>query len=182
MNRKIARRYTTALYELGSELNSLPAFQKDFTLIKETINASKELRQFLASPVIKSAKKNDVLQEIFKSKIGEIPLKLISILSDKSRENYLYDISVDFENLINEKKGIAKVNIKTAVEISEKEKDNLTESLKKRMKMELIPSFEIDKEIKGGFIAQVNDTIIDASIRHQLDLLRKQFTDGSYNN
>jgi F0F1-type ATP synthase delta subunit len=33
--------------------------------------------------------------------------------------------------------------------------------------------------LKGGFTIQFNDTVWDASVRHQLDLLRKKFLEGA---
>jgi F-type H+-transporting ATPase subunit delta len=38
--------------------------------------------------------------------------------------------------------------------------------------------FRTDNEMVGGFIAKVGDTLYDASIKHQLELLRKQFLTG----
>lgn len=182
INRRIARRYTTALYEIGAEAKSLDKMQTDFSLIRKTIESSKDLQVFLKSPIINSEKKSAVLTDLFKGNIGDTADKLIELLCEKHRESFLHDIAVDFEDVINEHKGISEVKITTAIEINEDEKKNLVESLKKRLGKDLLPSFTVDTEIKGGFIAQVKDTIIDASIRHQLDNLRKQLTSGSFNN
>jgi F0F1-type ATP synthase delta subunit len=37
----------------------------------------------------------------------------------------------------------------------------------------------IDEEIIGGFVAKVNDTIYNASTKHQLEQLKKEFFKGS---
>ena len=42
----------------------------------------------------------------------------------------------------------------------------------------VIINISVDKNIVGGFIAQVGDTVYDASVIHQLDLLRKEFKQG----
>jgi F-type H+-transporting ATPase subunit delta len=38
--------------------------------------------------------------------------------------------------------------------------------------------FKSDQNLIGGFIAKVDDTLYDASIKHQLELLKKQFLTG----
>ena len=39
-------------------------------------------------------------------------------------------------------------------------------------------NFKKDANLVGGFIAKVDDTLYDASIEHQLELLKKQFLTG----
>ena len=41
--------------------------------------------------------------------------------------------------------------------------------------------FDIDKDIIGGFVAKINDTILDASIKRQLERLKNKFREGDYN-
>ena len=40
--------------------------------------------------------------------------------------------------------------------------------------------FSVDPSIKGGFVANIDDTIIDASIKRQLELLYDNFRKGSF--
>ncbi|MCB9247222.1 MAG: F0F1 ATP synthase subunit delta [Ignavibacteriales bacterium] len=46
----------------------------------------------------------------------------------------------------------------------------------------MIAQFEIDNSIIGGFKARFTDTVIDASIQHQLELLKKKLFEESYLN
>lgn len=179
VNKKIARRYTLALYEIAKEDNIIDRILEDFLLIKNTAESSRELMLLLRSPIINYNKKFSALTAIFSKAVSGLTMKLISLLCEKNRESSLYDISLDFETLVNEKKGLAKAKVTTAIELTDKEKNNIILNLKQFTGKELIPSFTIDKEIKGGFVAQVNDTIIDASIKRQLELLKEQFSKGS---
>jgi len=179
INKKIARRYTLALWEISKDDNITEQVLLDFKLIRNTIDSSRELLVMLRSPVVNSKKKLAVLTAVFEKRATGLTMKLISVLTEKNRESSLYDISIDFENLVNEKKGIAKAKITTAIDLSDKEKNNLIAKLKEYAGKDLIPAFTVDKEIKGGFIAQVSDTIIDASIKRQLELLKEQFMKGS---
>lgn len=181
-NKKVARRYTLALFVLTEELKLTSNVVKDFTGLVNTIEKSKDLKLLLKTPIINSSKKGKVLEALFKGKVQDLTLKFIILLTKKERENYLFDIAKDFLDLVNEKHGIVKAKIKTAIEISDKDKKQLTEKLSLYTGKEILADFTIDKSIQGGFVAQVKDSIIDASITRQLQLLREQFLKGSFNN
>jgi F-type H+-transporting ATPase subunit delta len=180
INKKVARRYTLALFEISEEKFSTEKVKNDVFMLKKAIEGSRELKTFLRSPVINTRKKKNVLEQLFGDKVNELTLKFILLLADKGRENYIYDISVDFLNLVNEKMGIVVANIRTAIELTEKEKKNLESKLREYTGKQVTANFSIDKSIKGGFVAQVHDTIIDASIKRQLELLYEQFKQGSF--
>src|SRR5258706_8541268 len=131
INKKVARRYTLALYEIGEEKKSLDKLKEDFISIKKSIESSGELQLFLSTPVINSFKKESTIKALFTGKVSDITLLFLQILCRKSRENFLYDISVDFNSLLNEKRGIVTARIKTAIKITDAEKKNLTAKLEK---------------------------------------------------
>jgi F-type H+-transporting ATPase subunit delta len=179
-NRKVARRYTLALYELTEELKLTDGIVKDFSDLIKSIENSKELALFLKTPIINSSKKGKVLDVMLKGKFNDLTIKFVDILVRKGRENLLYDICWDFIDLVNEKRGIIKARVKTAVNISEKDKKYLTEKIAKYTGKNVHADYIIDTTIKGGFVAQIDDKIIDASISRQLEILREQFLKGNF--
>jgi F-type H+-transporting ATPase subunit delta len=179
-NKKVARRYTLALYEIAEENKITNKILKDFSVLLKSIEALRELKLFLKSPIVNSEKKSKILEKIFSGKLNKLTLNFILILTKKQRERFLYDICKDFLNLVNEKRDVIEAEIKLAVNISEKEKKFLSEKLGRYTGKNIVPSYKVDKSIKGGFVARIDDTIIDASIATQLELLRVQFIKGSY--
>jgi len=180
INKKIARRYTLALYDIALEHNALDNLKDDFAGIKKTIESSGELKIFLATPIINSVKKEKTLDALFAGSMSDITVKFIALLCRKGREMFLYDISSDFLDLLNEKRGIVIAKVKTAIGITDTEKKSLTEKLENYLGKKIEAEYLVDPEIKGGFVAQVADTIIDASIKRQLELLYEQFKQGSF--
>jgi len=180
INRKVARRYTLALYDIGLEKNALDTLKDDFACIGRSISASSDLRLFLSTPLINERKKETTIKALFDGKVSDISLLFLQILCRKSRENFLFDICEDFVDLLNEKRGIISAKIKTAIEMTGDERKALAEKLEQYSGKKIEASFSVDADIKGGFIAQINDTIIDASIKRQLELLYEQFKAGSF--
>ena len=181
-NRKTARRYNLALYDIASEKKSVDAVVKDFQDIQKTIAGSKELSNFIATPIINQSKKTEVISALFKGKVNDLTLNFLDLVSRKNRIDIISDVIVDFLDLVNEKRGVVTAKIKTAVDITDKEKAAITDKLKKYTGKDITASYSVDPAIKGGFVAQIDDRIIDASIRRQLELLREKFSQGTFNN
>ncbi|NUM61278.1 MAG: F0F1 ATP synthase subunit delta, partial [Ignavibacteriaceae bacterium] len=74
--------------------------------------------------------------------------------------------------------GIANVFITSATDFSTEQKNVLEAKLEKILDKKVRLNFKTDLNLVGGFIAKVNDTLYDASIKHQLELLKKQFLTG----
>jgi F-type H+-transporting ATPase subunit delta len=75
--------------------------------------------------------------------------------------------------------GEAQVSVKTVYEFSEEQKRVLTEYLEKTLDKKVRLTFTIDEDLIGGFVAKAGDTLFDASLQHQLELLKNQLLYGS---
>jgi len=181
-NRKVARKYNLALYFTALERKSVEEVKKDLVDIKKSIEGSKELSNFILTPVISAEKKTKVFEAMFSGKVNELTLRFLVYLCEKNRINLLYDITDDFESLVNEKLGVVLAKVKTAIEITDDEKKALSDKLRLFTGKEIQATYSVDPAIKGGFIASVDDKIIDASILRQLELLKEKFSMGSINN
>lgn len=181
-NRKVARKYNLALYFTALERKSVEEVKKDLVDIKKSIEGSKELSNFILTPVISAEKKTKVFEAMFSGKVNELTLRFLVYLCEKNRINLLYDITDDFATLVNEKQGVVLAKVKTAIEITDGEKKALTDKLRLFTGKEIQATYSVDPAIKGGFIASVDDKIIDASILRQLELLKEKFSMGSINN
>lgn len=85
-------------------------------------------------------------------------------------------IILEFEKYYNIQEGIVSVEASSAREFTGDERKYIISSFEKitGKKIELHQS--LDKEILGGAIFKVHDTIIDASLKTQLSHLHKQLT------
>jgi F-type H+-transporting ATPase subunit delta len=178
INRKVASRYASSLIESSKQKGSLEVVAKDIELVVKTLEDNSQLKKVLETPVVRPAIKKSILEEVFQGSISRETSEFLSFSVEKGRENLLYDILLRFLALRDEHFNIVNVELKAAFEFTpeqEKElKKKLEETLKKSVRIKLV----IDKEIIGGFIAKVGDTVYDASLKHQLDLLKKQFMHG----
>jgi len=175
----IANRYATALIELAEEKNSFESVSADVQLVFNTLKTSRDLRVVLDSPVIKRENKFSVLSEIFSGKISADSMNFLEFIVHKQRENLLYMIMQRFLSMNDIKQGIVNAEVKSSVEFVDEHKSKLQKKLEEFTGKKVRISFSLDKELIGGFTVRIDDTIIDASLKHQLELLKEQFLKGN---
>ena len=181
-NIRVATRYASALMELTNEQKKSDAIADDLLVVKSAVDASRELRNLLASPVVAKEKKQAVIRDVFKKKISEVVLGYLLQIVEKGRENVLGEILTQYFILRDEQLGIVRVDVKTTVEFSAKQEKDLVKQLEAMTKKKVEITFSLDKTIKGGFVARVGDTVLDGSIKRQLEILKVKLKQGSLNN
>ena len=172
---KVSYRYASSLLKMAADKNILEKISVDAELIKNVLHENPALRRMLDNPVIKPHVKTSILEEIFKSKVDKETMNFLRFVIQKDREDLLYDIFQKFLELYNDKLGIVNVDVKTAFEFDEDQKEMLKNKLENYLNKKARIEYKLDKNIIGGFFAKIGDTVYDASIQHQLELLKKQF-------
>lgn len=175
---KVSSRYAASLLDMAEDKKNLDVISEDMQFVGNVIESNNNLVRLLENPVIKPQLKSSSLNEIFKSKISKDSLEFINFVIDKNRENLLASIIKKFLEFRDEKLGIVNVEVKTPFDFNDDQKDQLKTKLENLMNKKVRLKFQIDKNIIGGFIAKAGDTVYDASINHQLDLLKKKFLQG----
>lgn len=178
MTSKASRRYSQALYGLAEEKGMLDRVSGDITNCLNMIKSSRALALFFHSPAIPKSKKLIAANEIFKGKISDLTLNFIKLLIQRGRAELTNGIFEDFISLKKEKDGILDVKITTSIDLSSDEKSAMKKKIDEYTKKNGILDFEKDKNIIGGFVARIGDTILDGSIKRQLELLREKFKQG----
>lgn len=175
---RILHRYATSLLESSLEKNNLDVVFDDIQLLVQTLEQSKELKSILDSPIVRPELKFNILREIFEKKISKDSMNFIEFVISKNRESLLNLIGKRFLELRDDHLGIANVFVTSASEFTNEQKSDLQSKLEKILDKKVQLNFKTDINLVGGFIAKVNDTLYDASIKHQLELLKKQFLTG----
>ena len=163
--------------QLAEEKKIFSKVSDDAELIFNTLNSSKELRSVLKSPVVKSNDKKSLLQKIFEKKINPETESFIIFVVEKNREDILFDIFKEFIVLADKKNGIVKAKVVSASDLNDQLRQRMTDDLSKKTNKKVSANYNVDANLIGGFIVRIEDTVYDASVKHQLNLLRKKFSE-----
>ena len=181
MSYRIASRYAKSLIDLAMENGKFERVLEDINgFVKATKN--RDLLLLLKSPLVKPEKKASVMDALFKEKIDPLTHAFMQIIIRKGREALLPEIAQEFLNQYREIKGISIVNIVSAQPLD----DSTIEAIRKKLLDSKLTrgtiqfNTSIDKELIGGFVISFEDKLYDASVQHQLNELRKQFSSKEY--
>jgi F-type H+-transporting ATPase subunit delta len=164
--------------QLASEKDLFEQISSDMESVFNTIRQSREFKVMLTSPVIKTYDKEQVLLKVFENNISHDSLNFLLFIVRKNRENLLFDMIRRFLDLRDKKLGIVNAEVTSASEFSDEQKSKLTIKLEEYTRKKVRLSLQINRNLLGGFIVKIEDTVLDASLYHQLELLKEQFMKG----
>ena len=172
---RAAIRYAKAVLSLATDNNTADAVNTDMELIKNTVAESKDLKDMLYSPVIRSSVKKAALLEIFKN-ANKATVNLIDVLIANKRTSLLPEVASSFVTLFEQQKGNQIAEVTTAVPLTKELEEKVLAKVKELTGKEAAITNIVDESILGGFILRVGDTQYNASIANQLNKLKREFT------
>ena len=181
LNPRLATRYAKSLIDLANEKGQLKAVYNDMVYLQAICKKSHEFVVVLRSPVIKPDKKNAILQAVTKGNISEITAAFSRLLVNKGRESYMPEIINAFVDQYNKQNGIHRLKLTTAVPVGEEVKKYIVNKVKAQKKIETIElESVVDAEILGGFLLEMDNILVDASIAHDLNKVKTQFLNNDF--
>jgi F-type H+-transporting ATPase subunit delta len=178
---RVASRYVKSLLTLAVDQNALDAVHHDMLLFSRVCDDNRAFTLMLRNPVIKHDKKREVLERLFKGKVHALTMAIFDIITRKNREPLLPAIAREFHLAYNNYKGIERATVTTAFKLDAKlkgEMEQLVREIGKKKEVELIE--KVDADMIGGFVLNVGDRQVDASIKSKLKALKVKFSQNPY--
>lgn len=172
----VAFRYAKSLLDLAEERGLTEEVHKDMLFFKNTLEGSRPLVLMLKNPIVRSAKKDAVLNAIFKGRINPLSSAFIDIVARKNRESLLEEIAIEYIRLYDEKKGIEHATVITTTPLTEELRAKFKAMVAKKTGSQLVELTEkVNPNLIGGYVLQLGDQQVDASVRSQLNSLKLSF-------
>lgn len=175
-NELAAKRWAKALMELALENEGISKedILDDLREINENIQASRELSEVLSNPSISIEDKQVVLSKLFETNLMPIVYQFLKTLNLKSRLSLLPAIADEFRKELEEIKNILRVGITSAIELTDEKKNEIRNRVADKLKKDVLAEWYVDAGIIGGLVFNINEIIVDNSIKHRLEILNKQ--------
>lgn len=170
----VADRYATALMGLvGPDSATLDRIDDDLDAIGEILATTPSLSAFLENPRIAAADKKGLVQRVFGERVTPAVLQLMLLLIDKHRERELRGIADRFSRMADERRGVEEAEVISAVPLPPEQLQRLTAEVQRFSSHEVRLKTTIDPSILGGVILRLGNRIIDGSVRHRLQELKR---------
>ncbi|WP_333853642.1 ATP synthase F1 subunit delta [Epilithonimonas sp.] len=171
---KVAKRYAQGLLDFTQESGNTESVFGEMRDVVKIMSESKELVQFLNTPFIDARKKDAVALEIFKD-FSPVSKNIIRLVIKQGREAQLKNIAQEFINKVEDIKGTQRISLVMATKLSEQNIQKIIAD----SKMVNVSNYDLETIIKpdilGGYILRVGDQQIDASVKTQLNNIKKEF-------
>nr|ARO91269.1 ATP synthase CF1 subunit delta [Rhodochaete parvula]ASK39652.1 ATP synthase CF1 delta subunit [Rhodochaete parvula] len=167
---KVSQPYAEALLEIAKNHNVVDDYNKDATLVLDTLKDSDVLKNSLSNPLISNLTKKEILQTIFSDQLSGNFLSFLMVLVDKKRIGIVETIIQKYLELAYKVSSVTVAQVSTAIPFSSHQHDLLISKLKLMtgtQDVQLI--MNVDPELIGGFSIQIGSKVIDTSLRGQLN-------------
>ncbi|HIE17030.1 MAG TPA: ATP synthase F1 subunit delta [Dehalococcoidia bacterium] len=171
-----ARRYAQAVFELAQESDKLQQWRQDLRKIAELVEDT-EFIALVENPKLPFEVKTKLVQERLKG-IDQLARNLVCLLVAKGRLKNADQIANEYERLLNDYCGIAVAEVVTAIPLDEVDKEELNRHLEAIAGRKVNITLQVDPAILGGFVARIDDTLIDGSLRNKLSELKKTLVEA----
>ena len=169
----IAARYATAIFEIAKETKRLPKLETSVDELAAALEASDDLRDMIASPVIGRAEQGKAIAAIAAHlKLVPALSRGLGLMAQNRRLFAIPQLIAHLRGLLAEHKGEVNADVTSAKALTKAQSDKLAKTLKARVGKDVKINATVDESLIGGLIVKVGSKMIDTSIRSKLSSLQ----------
>lgn len=179
MSSPLYRRYALAFMTQAAEAGALETADADVAVLQNLLKESRELRQFIASPLFKAEKKASVMQAVLGDHVSAQTHSFVQFLITKGRIEHLASILSAYVSARDAEAGTVVAQVKTAIPLDAAAQTALTQKLETLTGRNVRLETQTDASLIGGMVVRVGDTVYDGSVRHHLERLQERLVHGA---
>ena len=166
----IARPYAVAAFNLSKEQNALAKWS-EMLGFAAAVASDAQMQAYIQDPKVVSSELQSTFLKVCGDKLNEHGQNLIKVLVEYNRMDILQAIASAFEELKAQDEGVLDAQIVVAAKPSAAEVADLVKRLEVKFGKKIEAIVSVDPELIGGIKIIVGDTVIDASVKGQLQSL-----------
>ena len=167
--------YARSLLELANEQNQqADAIGQELSDLRELIRSNPTLGAFLADPGISATERTTLLERTFRGRVSPLVMNFLLVLNSRRRAALLPEVIDAYDELLAEQRGVVEVDVTVAHRLSPEEMEMVRSRVSQALGREAVVHQYVNEAIIGGIVLRVGDRLIDASVRYQLDTIRRR--------
>ncbi len=173
-NKPIVTRYARALLQLANKQQKAEPIRQELNGLGEVLKASSAFSALIGDPAVSEATRASLLQRTFNGRVSPVMSNFLGLLNSKGRLGLLPDIIKAYGDLLEDQLGNVEVDVTVAQKLSPEQLEQVRQRVSKAIGRNAVIHEYVDEAIIGGLVLRVQDKLIDASVRYQLESMRKQ--------
>ena len=167
--------YAEALFSVARAEGNVDEVEDELFRFAQTVEGSDELRKALTDPDVPVARRQQIVEDLLGGKASNTTVALVSMVVGAGHAQDLSAIVRELVALSAAESGKEVAEVRSAVELTADQQERLAKALNAATGKQVTVKVVVDPYILGGVVAQVGDTVIDGSVRSQLEQLRNAF-------
>lgn len=173
---RISIRYASALYAMAVEKKCEVKVYEQLIVLTNSYFQTPALSIALSNPTYTKKQKLDLMITASGTKVIKELITFFEFILDKKRESYLLFICMSFQDIYRKDKKLVVGEIISTVELNDKALKQITAFVQSKYDQKLDLITKIDPSLIGGFIFEVNNQRMDASIKAELRRIQLSMT------
>ncbi|MEY7999308.1 F0F1 ATP synthase subunit delta [Clostridium sp. Mt-5] len=172
------RRYALALYEIAEGKGKVKEYLEELQQVVDIIDKDTKFLEIMRHPEVSTSEKKRMFTEIFKDRVSEDILSFLLVIIEKGRINQLDGKLKEMKNIYLEKHNTVVAKVKTVIPLEDNERKTLIQKLEKKFNKKVLIEEEIDPSIIGGVYVDVDNEVIDGTVKSKLSEMKKIMLKG----
>lgn len=168
-----SKEYADALFSLAMDEGEEKQVLDGLHLMSDAFRADPDALALLASPAIAKDERLQVLDKAFAAHVPEHVLSFAKVLCARGSIRCWFECVADYEALYNAAQKLSTAYVRSAVALTEQEKDELRAKLEKRLGRTIRLECAVDESLLGGMAIQVDGKVIDGSLKRRLHEIKE---------
>lgn len=164
------RSYAQAAFEVAVAHDALDRWEKDLADVQSMLS-NPDFAALLDAPQVPFKVKLDGVQTLLREASPQVR-NFVAILVQGRQTARFGSISREFHRLADDRRGIARAEVVTAVPLDDERRRRVAEDLGRMVGRKIVMTEKVDPKVLGGIVAKVGDRLIDGSTRTRLHDLR----------
>lgn len=173
-NSSTALVYAQSLLDLAKEQNSAEAIGAELESLADAIQNDPGLKLFVIDPSVSIDRRAQIFKQAFSGQLSPLLLNFLGVLNLKGRIGAIGEISQAYQDLLDELFGKIEVDVTVAQKLSPEQMEQVQQKVSQALGKSAVVHQYVDESIIGGMVLRVEDRLIDASVRYQLQAIQEQ--------
>lgn len=178
----VSRRYARALLSVGEEDGRWDSYASELDRAAQAFLASAELRDLWLNPAHGRQARLAAVDALAGGLSLSTPVaNTVRLLVERNRADDLEVVARSYRDLADEKAGRARAVVSSAVPLPADVTQRMGAALAEVTGRKIVLETKVDPTLLGGVVTQVGSTLLDGSLRTQLERLRDQLREVPLN-
>jgi F-type H+-transporting ATPase subunit delta len=169
----VSKRYAKALLDLGRERNMEESLGEDLNQVATSF-ADPALAGLLTLSTLGTKARQEIIDKIASLlSLSSLMTDFLRLLAQKDRLRFLAEIQDYYQRLLDQAIGRSRVQVRSAVPLSQAELADLVSALSRLTGTTVVPSVEVDPELLAGVVVEIEGQVYDGSLKTQVARMGK---------